>query len=178
IQILLAPDTFEPGIKCGQVVEIQRDEPTANVSGDERQATLWVDKPLFHKGFGRQFLLVSLPAGQCWLLCSVRTNGQDAHATLERGQRHLVRWRLAGWHNPLRYSHAHPSQLDNEPWYVAARQWTYHKPAGMYLFSPPDEAGTGARNGVTSRFWRSSSAWAASPIAAKRGRVSATVIRS
>src|SRR5205814_2721637 len=103
IQILLAPDTFEPGIKCGQVVEIQRDEPTANVSGDERQATLWVDKPLFHKGFGRQFLLVSLPAGQCWLLCSVRTNGQDAHATLERGQRHLVRWRLAGWHVPLCY---------------------------------------------------------------------------
>jgi hypothetical protein len=47
----------------------------------------------------------------------------------------------------------------------------------MYWFFPPHETGTGARNGVASRFWRSSSARAASTIAAKRGRVSATVIR-
>src|SRR5947209_10486140 len=122
IQSLLAPDTPEPGIKGGQVVEIQRDESAADVSGDERQAALWEAEPLFHEGLGRQFLLVSLPAGQRGLLCSVRTNGQDAHASLERCQRHLVRWRLAGWHVPLCDSHAHPSLPDDEARYVAARQ--------------------------------------------------------
>src|SRR5258708_30880355 len=40
MQSLLAPDTPEPGIKGGQVVEIQRDEPTADVAGGERQAAL------------------------------------------------------------------------------------------------------------------------------------------
>src|SRR2546426_406618 len=63
MQGLLAPDTSKPGIKGSHVVEIQRDESAADVSGDERQAALWVDKPLFHEGLGRHFLLVSLPAG-------------------------------------------------------------------------------------------------------------------
>src|SRR5438876_699936 len=40
MQSLLAPDTPEPGIKRGQIVKIQRDEPTADVAGDERQAAL------------------------------------------------------------------------------------------------------------------------------------------
>src|SRR2546426_10105590 len=40
IQNMLAPDTLEPGVKCGQVVEIQRDESTTDMSGDERQAAL------------------------------------------------------------------------------------------------------------------------------------------
>src|SRR4051794_26218347 len=84
MQSLLAPHTSEPGIKRGQVVEIQRDEPTADVSGDERQAALRLVEPLFHKGLGRHFLLVSLPAGQSGLLCSIGANGQDAHASLER----------------------------------------------------------------------------------------------
>src|SRR5947209_3929146 len=82
------------------------------------------------------------------------------------------------WHAPLRYNHAHPSLPDDESRYVASRQETCHKPAGMYLFFPPHETSTGARNGVASRLWRSSSAWAANAIAAKRGRVSATVRRS
>src|SRR6266566_8247981 len=53
MQSLLAPDTLEPRIKRGQVVEIQRDESTADVSGDERQAALWVAEPLFYKSPGR-----------------------------------------------------------------------------------------------------------------------------